>query len=186
MMWSYYNEQEPSATLVVLVRKKDGSFRLCAYYYCLNKIVIKNKFPIPVIDEMLDELHLAKYFSKLDLSSRHYQMRVSLKDVTNIAFRNHEGHYKFKVMLFGLINAPATFQETMNELFKPYLRKFVLVLLLTFLSTTSHGRNILSIWSKYCLSEKKFNSMQTYQNVLFLRKKSNTLKDLNQSGLVNN
>jgi hypothetical protein len=107
--------------------KEDGSFRLCIDYRGLNKITIKNKFPISFIDEMLDELHGERYFSKLDLISGYYQMIVRLEDVANIAFQTEEGHFKFKVMPFGLTNAPNTFQATMNGLFHPYLRKHVLV-----------------------------------------------------------
>lgn len=115
------------ASPVLLVKKKDGSWRFCANYRNLSDITVKNKFPMPIVDELLDELARTAYFSKVDLRSRYHQIRMMEQDEYMTTFKTHNGHYQFKVIPFGLATTPGTFQCVMNFIFAPQNRKFVLV-----------------------------------------------------------
>ncbi|KZV50284.1 hypothetical protein F511_39733 [Dorcoceras hygrometricum] len=117
----------PWGAPVLFVRKKDGSMRLCIDYRQLNKATVKNKYPIPGIDDLFDQLQGSSVYSKIDLRSGYHQLRVRDEDISKTAFRTRYGHYEFIVMPFGLTNAPTVFMSLMNSVFQKYLDDFVII-----------------------------------------------------------
>jgi hypothetical protein len=117
----------PWGAPVLFVRKKDGTLRMCIDYRELNKLTVKNRYPLPRIDDLFDQLEGAKWFSKIDLRSGYHQLRIREEDVSKTAFRTRYGHYEFLVMSFGLTNAPAAFMDLMNRVCRPMLDRYVIV-----------------------------------------------------------
>nr|GEX00585.1 hypothetical protein [Tanacetum cinerariifolium] len=117
----------PWGALALLVKKKDGSFRMCIDYSELNKLTVKNRYPLPQIDDLFDQLQGSSVYSKIDLRLGYHQLRVREQDVPKTAFRTRYGHYEFQVMPFGLTNAPAVFMDLMNRVCKPYLDTFMII-----------------------------------------------------------
>ncbi|KAM0985823.1 hypothetical protein ACFX2C_013058 [Malus domestica] len=170
----------PWGALVLFVRKKDGTLRLCIDYRQLNRVTIKNCYPLPRIDDLFDQLKGAYIFSKIDLRSGYYQLKIKNEDVPKTTFKTRYGHYEFLVMPFGLTNAPAAFMDLMNRVFQPYLDRFVIVFIDDILvyskSKAKHARHlnlVLSslrehqLYAKFSTCEFWLNQLAFLGHVIF-------------------
>ena len=121
--------KSPVEAPILFVKKNDGSVRLCVDYRGLNKLMVRNCYPLPLIPELLDRLHVARVFSKVDLRGAYNLVRIKPGDEWKTAFRTRYGHFEYKVMRFGLTNAPIVFQHMMKDIFREYLDHFVVIYL---------------------------------------------------------
>ena len=165
----------PYGAPVLFQKKHDGSLRMCIDYRALNKVTVKNKYPIPLIADLFDQLGRAKYDTKLDLRSGYYQVRIAEGDEPKTTCVTRYGSYEFLVMPFGLTNAPATFCTLMNKIFHPYLDKFVVVYLddIVIYSNTlkehvEHLRKVFKILRQNELYVKKEKCSFAKEEVSFL------------------
>jgi len=146
----------PWGAPVLLVKKKDGSIRLCVDYKQLNKLTIKNKYPLPRIDDLMDQLHGASVFSKIDLQSGYHQILVKVEDVEKTTFRSRYGHYEYVVMPFGVTNAQTLFMDYMNWIFRPFLDKFVVVFIDDILIySRTHEEHVKHLRIVFCILREK-------------------------------
>ncbi|GAB5504825.1 MAG: hypothetical protein Pyrs2KO_34800 [Pyruvatibacter sp.] len=157
--------QSPFGAPILFVPKKDGGLRMCLDYRWLNKKTIKNRYPLPLPEEMIDRVHGAKYFTKIDLRSGYWQMPLREEDRPKTAFRSRFGHYQFKVLSFGLTNAPAQYMNMVNDIFKDMLDIFVLIfiddLLIYSKSISEHVEHLAAVLArlqKYSLFAKATKS----------------------------
>ncbi|XP_048446753.1 uncharacterized protein LOC125480212 [Pyrus x bretschneideri] len=161
---------QPSMSLwgvsVLFVKKKDGSMRLCIDYRQLNRVTVKNRYPLPRIGGMFNQLKGAQVFSKIDLRSGYHQLLIQEEDVQKTAFRTRYGHFEFHVMPFGLTNAPAAFMDLMNKVFRPYLDRFVIVFIddiLIYSKSVDEHRKHLSLVLERLRSQQLYAKFTKYQ-----------------------
>jgi hypothetical protein len=142
----------PWGVPTLFVDKKDGSRRMCVDYRSLNEVTIKNKYPLPRIEDLFDQMRGAKVFSKIDLRSGYHQLKIRMEDIPKTAFTSRYGLYEFTVMPFGLTNAPAYFMYLMNKVFMEYLDKFVVVfiddILVFFRNEEEHEEHLRMVLQK--------------------------------------
>ena len=135
----------PWGAPVLLVEKKDKSLRMVVDYQALNEVTIKNKYPLPMINDLFDQLQGSKVFSKIDLRSGYHQLKIREKDIPKTAFTTRYGLYEYTVMSFGLTNAPAYFMSMMNKVFMEFLDKFVVVFVDDIMVYSKNERSTKSI-----------------------------------------
>jgi hypothetical protein len=159
----------------ILVKKKDGTWRLCVDYRALNSMTVIRKFLVPVIDELLDELAGARWFSKMDLRAGYHQIRLAPGEELKTAFQTHSEHYEYTVMPFGLAGAPATFLGAMNATLQPLLRKCVVVFFDDILvysrsltEHTEHLRQVLQLLKRDNWKVKKTKCAFGQQHISYL------------------
>ena len=152
---------------MLFVKKKNGSMSMCIDYRELNKVTIKNRYPLPRINDLLDELQGARVFSKVNLRSGYHQVRVKEEDIPKTAFRTRYRYYEFVVMSFGLTNAPTVFMDTMNRVFHDYLDQFIVVFIDDILIYLRHRRSTRSIYERHWRGLEGSSSMLNSKSVSF-------------------
>ena len=152
----------PFASPTLLVKKKSGEWRLCVDYRRLNAYTVKNKFPMPIVEELFEELYGAAWFTTLDLRSGFHQILVTPEDQYKTAFQTHHGHYEYLVMPYGLTGAPATFQSIMNHVLAPLLRKCVMVFIDDILIYSETLQNMYNMYSWFSSCSRPISSKSNY------------------------
>ena len=165
----------PFGSPILFVQRKEGSLRMCVDYRAVNQQTVKNRYALPRIDDLLDQLHGSTMFTSLDLAQGYHQIRIPPEDVPKTAFRTPIGHFQYRVLPFGLTNAHATFQAVMNDIFRPYLGKFVLIYLddiLIYSKTpeehVEHLRTVLRVLREHQFYAKKKKCVFTEKELLYL------------------